>query len=51
MKYVCSECGGSNIAILAYVNPNTNQYIQDCDIYNGECYCYDCQKHTTVNEK
>lgn len=50
MKYVCSECKSTNIAILAWINPNDDKFIQDCDIYQGECYCYNCEKHTTIEE-
>ena len=46
--YCCSECGGTNIQVQAWVNANTNEYVDD--IGEGECWCEDCQKHTTIRE-
>lgn len=46
--YCCSQCGGTNIQVQAWVNANTNEYVDD--ICEGECWCEDCQKHTTIRE-
>ena len=46
--YCCSQCGGTNIQVQAWVNANTNEYVDD--IGEGECWCEDCQKHTTIRE-
>lgn len=42
--FVCNECGGRNIQIRGWVDPNTNEYISDCD--DDECWCEDCDKET-----
>lgn len=48
-RYVCSECGSSNIQIQAWVDANTNEYVSD--LYdNGECWCENCKKHTKLKE-
>lgn len=44
--YCCSQCGGTNIQVQAWVNANTNEYVDD--IGGGECWCEDCQKHTRM---
>ena len=44
--YCCSQCGGTNIQVQAWVNANTNEYVDD--IGEGECWCEDCQKHTKM---
>lgn len=46
--FCCSQCGGTNIQVQAWVNANTNEYVDD--IGEGECWCEDCQKHTTIRE-
>ena len=46
--YCCSQCGGTNIQVQAWVNANTNEYVDD--IGEGECWCENCQKHTTIRE-
>ena len=44
-KYVfrCKECGSTDIQILAWVNPNTNEIIDDNA--EKECWCEKCQEH------
>ena len=37
---VCAQCGGTNIAVRAWVDANTNEYLSDCD--GLEAYCEDC---------
>ena len=44
--YCCSQCGGTNIQIQAWVNANTNEYVDDIGV--DECWCEDCQKHTKI---
>ena len=44
--YCCSQCGGTNIQVQAWVNANTNEYVDD--IGGDECWCEDCQKHTKM---
>lgn len=48
-KYCCSQCGGTNIQIQAWVDPNdNNKYIGDCE--DDECWCEDCENHTKFEE-
>jgi hypothetical protein len=51
-KLVCSECGGTNIQVLAWVDANTNEYkgeYSDGDIsYN---WCEDCQSEVKFEVK
>lgn len=39
--YMCKECGSTDIQILMWVNPNTDEIVDD----NGEdtCWCEKCQ--------
>lgn len=48
-RYVCSECGSPNIQVQAWVNANTNEYVDDITD-NAECWCEDCGKHTKLKE-
>ena len=48
-RYVCSECGSPNIQIQAWVNANTNEYIDNITD-DSECWCGDCMKHTKLKE-
>lgn len=48
-RYVCSECGSPNIQVQAWVNANTNEYVDDITD-NAECWCEDCDKHTKLKE-
>lgn len=48
-RYVCSECGSPNVQVQAWVNANTNEYVDDITD-NSECWCEDCGKHTKPKE-
>lgn len=48
-KYCCSECGGTNVQVQAWVNANTNEYVDDITD-NAECWCEDCMKHIKLKE-
>ena len=48
-RFYCSECGGTNVQVKAWVDANTNKYISDIDD-NGRCWCEDCQKTTILEE-
>lgn len=48
-RYVCSECGSPNVQVPAWVNANTNEYIDDITD-DTECWCEDCMKHTKLRE-
>ena len=45
-KYIfrCKKCGSTNIQILAWVNPNTNEVVADNE--EKECWCEDCEEHS-----
>lgn len=47
--YCCSQCGGTNIQVQAWVNANTNEYVDDITD-NTECWCEDCCEHTKLKE-
>lgn len=49
-RYVCSECGSPNIQVQAWVNANTNEYVDDITDNNAECWCENCDKHTKLKE-
>lgn len=40
-EYYCGICGSCNIQILAWINPNRNEYVSDGP-NTGECWCEDC---------
>ncbi len=45
-KLVCKQCGGSNIQVLAWIDPNTNEYRDEYTA--GDCedtWCDDCRAH------
>lgn len=44
--FCCGKCRGTNVQIQAWIDPNTNKYIDD--ICNDECWCEDCQEHTEL---
>lgn len=41
-KYVfrCKECGSTHIQIRAWINPNTDEIIDDCE--DKVCWCSMC---------
>ena len=48
-RAVCLECGGHNVEIAAWVNPNNNnEYCSDYgDSFTG--YCNDCEKEVSID--
>lgn len=47
-KYCCSICGGTNIQLQAWVDPNNNnKYIEDI---TDECWCEDCKMRTKIKK-
>lgn len=44
-KYIfrCTECGSTNVQIKCWVNPNTDEIIDDCE--EKECWCEKCEAH------
>lgn len=46
-KYCCSICGGTNIQLQAWIDPNNNnRYIKDTK--DDECWCEDCEENTKI---
>lgn len=44
---VCSICGSKDVQSLAWVDANTNEFINDCaDQYSEPFYCCDCEDNT-----
>lgn len=46
----CSECGSSDVEIMAWVDPNTDKYIADVDgdMSAESCWCDNCEAHTNL---
>jgi hypothetical protein len=45
-KWCCTNCGGQNVEIKKWVNPNTNEVGTDCEDETG--WCSDCEEHYEV---
>ena len=46
MKYVCNECGGTNIQRRVWVDANTDKINSDCsDGDSADNWCEDCESH------
>lgn len=46
-KLVCETCGTDDIQTLAWVDPNTKQYMGDT--HDDEAYCNYCDSDTTLS--
>lgn len=44
-KYICSQCGGTNVEVRAWINPNTNEVFDFCSSEQYDCWCNDCEEH------
>ena len=38
----CKVCGSTNVQIKCWVNPNTDEIIDECDNPWRECWCENC---------
>lgn len=47
-KYCCSECGGTNIQVQAWINPNTGQVTDTPE--SNDCWCEDCKDRTKLKQ-
>jgi len=48
---ICKKCGGSSIQIRAWVNANTNEFIDDSGDYDIDSqWCNDCEEHVEFLE-
>ena len=45
MKLVCSNCKGTNVHTLAWVDANTNEYRSEFSQESQDQWCEDCQEH------
>jgi hypothetical protein len=41
-KYVCEDCGGTNIEQRCWVDPNTNEVVCECSGDRDDNWCKDC---------
>lgn len=55
---VCSVCGGTNVQVKVYINPNTLQIVDDSVeegleelTANNETWCSDCQDCVLLREE
>jgi hypothetical protein len=50
MMYVCSKCGGTNVQLAAWVNPNTEEVFDDYGSWNHQDtkWCGDCEEHVLL---
>lgn len=47
--YKCTQCGGSNVEIKVWFDPNTNKPSEDTDsLDRSDCWCKDCEEHTEL---
>ena len=44
----CTECGGTNVEIKMWVNPNTNEQSDTGGLERSDCWCKDCEEHTEL---
>lgn len=44
----CSECGGTHVQVMAWVDANTNKYCSDVNtpLEIDDTWCEDCEEHT-----
>jgi hypothetical protein len=45
-KYVCGKCGGTDIQVPAWTDPNTQTIVDDD--YSDDSWCSDCEENETV---
>ena len=46
--YKCQECGSENIQVKMWVNPNTNEVVDD-ECAEELCWCEECEAHQGFN--
>ena len=48
-QYVCEKCGGKNIQIKAWIDPNTDKKVEDLDsIVTEDMWCNDCKDFVRI---
>ena len=48
MKWKCAECGGDNVQVKAWIDPNTNEIVEIMSDEIVDCWCEDCEDHVTI---
>lgn len=48
MGYICTRCGGTNVACEAIVNPNTLEIIDYLSDIFMHATCSDCEEMVTI---
>lgn len=50
MKIVCDQCGSADVQLMAWVDPNSNEIIDDVGPWQSKDnnYCNDCDKHVVL---
>lgn len=49
MGYICTRCGGTNVACEAIVNPNTGKIIDYFDGAFMHAICSDCENEVVIS--
>lgn len=49
MGYICTRCGGTNVACEAIVNPNTGKIIDYFDGSFAHAICGDCENEVIIS--
>lgn len=50
MGYICTRCGGTNVACEAIVNPNTGKIIDYFDGSFAHAICGDCENEVIISD-
>jgi len=50
VKIVCNQCGSSNVQLMAWIDPNSNEIIDDVGPWQSKDnnYCNDCDEHVAL---
>jgi len=48
MKFTCADCGGTNVQVKAWVNPNTDEIVETMQDEMEDCWCDNCEEHVTI---
>lgn len=46
---ICRECGSTDVNVRAWVDANTNEYVDDVD--EGEAFCNECEADVMLREE
>jgi hypothetical protein len=50
---VCGACGGSNVEVAAWVNPNTGEVVDEFGSWDSldTNWCHDCDAHVELVDR